>query len=91
MNSHTSTQGYAAERSERLLSAVEVAELIGCHPQTVYRMADRGELTRIHVGPRLVRYAKSELDQFLPEKNERPAPKLDARDNSAMARRHEPS
>lgn len=38
-------------RQESLLSAVEVAELLGCSRKTVYRLVHRGELPPpIHVG-----------------------------------------
>jgi len=60
--------------SERLLSAPEVAQVLGCSRQTIYRMADRGLLTRIHVRPRLVRYTASDITRLTTTQNdERPA------------------
>ena len=35
---------------EKLYKAKELAEILGCHPQTVYRMADRGEIESVKVG-----------------------------------------
>lgn len=35
---------------ERLYKAKELAEILNCNPQTIYRMADRGEIESIKVG-----------------------------------------
>lgn len=35
---------------ERLYTAKELAQILNCHPQTVYRMADRGEIESIKIG-----------------------------------------
>ena len=35
---------------EKLYKAQELAEILGCHPQTIYRMADRGEIESVKVG-----------------------------------------
>lgn len=35
---------------ERLYKATELAEILGCNPQTIYRMADRGDIESIRVG-----------------------------------------
>ena len=46
----------------KLYKAKELAEILNCNPQTVYRMADRGEIESIKVG---------NLKRFLmPERNE---------------------
>jgi excisionase family DNA binding protein len=84
-----STQAADYQRT-RLLSASEVCVLLGVHLHTVYRMADRGELTRIHVGPKLVRYAETDLAKFMPPLNdERPAPPPDARQEGCITSRAE--
>lgn len=35
---------------EKLYKATELAEILNCNPQTIYRMADRGEIESIKVG-----------------------------------------
>lgn len=48
--------------AEKLYKAKELAEILNCNPQTIYRMADRGEIESIKVG---------NLKRFLmPERNE---------------------
>lgn len=34
----------------KLYKAKELAEILGCNPQTIYRMADKGEIESIKVG-----------------------------------------
>lgn len=47
---------------EKLYKAKELAEILGCNPQTIYRMADKGQIESIKVGS---------LRRFLmPERNE---------------------
>ena len=47
---------------EKLYKATELAQILNCNPQTIYRMADRGEIESIKVGS---------LRRFLmPERNE---------------------
>ena len=47
---------------EKLYKATELAQLLNCNPQTIYIMADRGEIESIKVGS---------LRRFLmPERNE---------------------
>ena len=35
---------------EKLYKATELAEILGCHPQTIYRLADKGEIESVKVG-----------------------------------------
>lgn len=35
---------------EKLYKATELAQILNCNPQTIYRMADRGEIESIKVG-----------------------------------------
>ena len=37
-------------KTEVLYTARQMAAILRCHPQTIYRMADRGELESIKVG-----------------------------------------
>lgn len=37
-------------KAEVLYTARQMAAILRCHPQTIYRMADRGELESIKVG-----------------------------------------
>ena len=36
--------------AEKLYKASELAAILNCNPQTIYRMADRGEIESIKVG-----------------------------------------
>lgn len=36
--------------SNKLYKATELAQILNCNPQTIYRMADRGEIESIKVG-----------------------------------------
>lgn len=47
---------------DKLYKATELAEILNCNPQTIYRMADRGQIESVRVGS---------LRRFLmPERNE---------------------
>lgn len=35
---------------EKLYKAKELAEILGCNPQTIYRMADKGQIESVKVG-----------------------------------------
>ena len=35
---------------EKLYKARELAELLNCNPQTIYRMADKGQIESVKVG-----------------------------------------
>ncbi|MCO7177049.1 helix-turn-helix domain-containing protein [Sporolactobacillus kofuensis] len=48
--------------SERM-TAQEAADYIGCHKETIYRMARRGEIPHWRIG-RNVRFSKSSLDEW---------------------------
>lgn len=48
--------------SNKLYKAKELAEILNCNPQTIYRLADKGEIESVKVGS---------LRRFLmPERNE---------------------
>lgn len=36
--------------AERLYKTKELAELLNCNPQTIYRMADKGQIESVKVG-----------------------------------------
>ena len=36
--------------SERLYTAKELAQILRCDPQTIYRLSDRGEIEDLRVG-----------------------------------------
>lgn len=36
--------------SSKLYKAKELAEILNCNPQTIYRLADRGEIESVKVG-----------------------------------------
>lgn len=52
---------------EKLRSHEEVAELLGIHPETLRRMAVRGEVPALKVG-RFWKYRASALDDWVSEK-----------------------
>ena len=35
---------------EKLYKATELAEILNCNPQTIYRMADKGQIESVKVG-----------------------------------------
>ena len=47
---------------QKLYKAKELAEILNCNPQTIYRMADRGEIESIKVG-NLKRFLMPEGEQ----------------------------
>jgi excisionase family DNA binding protein len=47
------------------LSVSQVADEIGCHPNTVWNHIKSGQLTAVRFGPRLVRVNRSDLEQFI--------------------------
>lgn len=48
----------------RLCSAKQAAEILGCHPKTLYRYVRRGLLETIHYSPRKVRFDKDQIEDF---------------------------
>jgi predicted DNA-binding transcriptional regulator AlpA len=71
-----------------LLSASTVAELLDCKPSTVWRLAERGLLTRVRIGPRMVRYQAAEVARLMnpdPENAESPAVNPGSLANTAVA------
>jgi excisionase family DNA binding protein len=52
----------------RLLTAREIAGLLGVSPETVLRWTRRGELPAIKLPGGVVRYRESELDGWLEER-----------------------
>lgn len=52
---------------DEMLSVAQVAEEIGCHPNTVWNHIKSGQLTAVRFGPRLVRVKRSDLELFLSE------------------------
>jgi len=50
---------------ESYLTVAEIAELVKVHPQTVRNLIDRGELRAVRIGPRRIRVAQTDLDEFL--------------------------
>jgi excisionase family DNA binding protein len=63
------------------LTADQVAQVLAVSPHTVRRMADAGDLERVHIGPagRLVRFRSTDVEALIgPVNDERPA------DNGAL-------
>lgn len=53
------------DRTTPLLSAAEVADLLGITTRTVRRLADDGELRRIVLGRRMVRYSAEDVGALI--------------------------
>ena len=49
------------------LTVNQVADEIGCHPNTVRNHIKSGQLSAVRFGPRLVRIKRSDLEVFLSE------------------------
>jgi len=58
---------------EPLLTAKEVAELLGRHEQTVYTMARNGELASVKMGSRSLRFRPSAIQAYLQSKEQEAA------------------
>lgn len=57
--------------AQELLTRAEAAELLGTHPQNLYRWAKKGLLTEVRIdGTRFVRYRKSEVMALLEDGGE---------------------
>ena len=62
---------------ERHYSTRELAELLSVHPETVLRMAQRGDLRSTRIGSDR-RYPESAVREYLDARAEQPARKLKA-------------
>jgi excisionase family DNA binding protein len=49
----------------QLLTVQDVAEIFQISPHTVRRMANRGELPYIPLGPRLKRFRRSDIEELI--------------------------
>ena len=50
-----------------ILSLGHVAQILGCHPDTVKNQAKRGKLTLLRISERRYGVLRSELDRYLRE------------------------
>jgi len=53
------------EETSALLDQNQVAEIIGCHPETVTRASRVGKLPAYYLGHRMVRYKREDVDAWL--------------------------
>jgi excisionase family DNA binding protein len=53
-----------AKQSRRLLTAKEVAEILGVHPQTVWNLAYRGELRSVKVA-KLRKFDVADVEDYI--------------------------
>lgn len=53
------------ETMEKLYTVREAAELLGCHPKSIFRYIREGRLTAIKLGSKSTRIARVELDNFI--------------------------
>ena len=49
----------------KLLTAADVAEILGKHPRTVLVLAERGELQAVRLGHRTVRFQASDVQDYI--------------------------
>ena len=49
----------------QLLTAAEVAETLAVSPDTVLRLARRGKIKAVRVGPKLVRFTPAAVEQYI--------------------------
>ena len=54
----------APQKKRRTGTVRQAAEILSCHPKTVYRYARRGHLKPIHYSPRKVRFDLEEVEAF---------------------------
>lgn len=54
----------------------QVAEYLGQHPNTIYRLAKDGELKSVRLGPRTIRFRKADVDDFLGRAERRPSAQI---------------
>ena len=54
----------------RLLKVDDVAEILGMHPQTVYRMARQGKIPSVKIG-RSLRFDSEEIEEWIKGRKER--------------------
>ena len=53
-------------RPRLLITAAEAARLLGCSPQTVKRLAERGDLRAVRFGENgHIRFRMSEIEEFV--------------------------
>jgi len=50
--------------NRKLLTSKQAAEVLACHPETVKRMARKGELTAIRIGKRKLRFDAAEIQHL---------------------------
>jgi excisionase family DNA binding protein len=50
---------------EQLLTPKQVADALGIHLNTVYRLIATGDLTAVRVGPKLLRVNRNELNSYM--------------------------
>lgn len=69
---HATTMQTNPDRLTPLLTVTDVAEILGVTPRTVRRIADRGELPRVRLGRRSVRFEQSAVEEFIARHTEAP-------------------
>jgi excisionase family DNA binding protein len=52
----------------RLISAADIAEFLGLKVQTVYTMARRGELQKVKLSRRCIRFRVVDVERFIERK-----------------------
>jgi len=55
----------AEEKSDRLLKVSEASEILNVHPQTVYRLAEAGQLPVLRLDGIGIRFRESELEKWI--------------------------
>jgi excisionase family DNA binding protein len=55
-------------QKDQLLKAEEIAAMLGLKVQTVYTMARRGELEKVKLSPRCLRFRAGDVERFIERK-----------------------
>jgi len=62
---YTSTPMHEPEQKQRLLKAEEIAARLGLKVQTVYTMARRGELEKVKLSRKCLRFRADDVERFI--------------------------
>lgn len=60
-----------------LMTPPQLAELLGVSVQQVYRMSHEGQLPKVKISRRCLRFRRSEIQQWLKQKSIKPDPNSD--------------
>jgi excisionase family DNA binding protein len=62
---YSSTRMHEPEQKQRLLKAEEIASMLGLKVQTIYTMARRGELEKVKLSRKCLRFRADDVERFI--------------------------